>query len=125
MKRALLALVFSGLFLNSSSAMASVISQCDALLAKLLGVEAQVFNEIDVADNCSTLFERLTDFINAGCVPLFDSGQLFSAHIRPDLPLAQRACTALNCDCGLDIPECFYLLLMDHRFFLSGCPAPV
>jgi len=106
MKRALRALVFAGVFLNSSGAMASMIGQCDALLAKFFGAEQQVFNGVDVAGNCNDLLGRINDFVNAGCVPLFDSGQLFSGHIRPDLPLPQRACTALNCICGFGVPEC-------------------
>jgi hypothetical protein len=106
MKRALMALAFSGLLLNSSGAMASTIGQCNALLAKFFGHEQQVVHGIDVEGNCNDLVVRINDFINAGCVPLFDSGQLASGHIRPDLPFPQAACTALICDCGFIIPEC-------------------
>jgi len=106
MKRALLAVVFFGLSLNVSGAMASMIGRCDALLAKFFGDEQQVVNGIDIEGNCNDLLVRINDFIDAGCRPLFDSGQLASAHIRPDLPFPQAACTALNCVCGFGVAEC-------------------
>jgi hypothetical protein len=106
MKRTLMALVFSGLLLNSSGAMGSTIGQCDALLAKFFGASHQVVNGIDVEGNCNDLLGRINDFVNAGCVPLLDSGQLFSAHVRPDHSLIQAVCSALNCDCGFGVLEC-------------------
>jgi hypothetical protein len=106
MKRALLAVVFLGSVLAASSATASMIGQCNALLGKFLGAEHQVVNGIDVAGNCNELGGRLNDFVNAGCVPLLDDGELFTGHIRADLPLIQSACTALCVDCRFQIPEC-------------------
>jgi hypothetical protein len=75
-------------------------------LAKFFGAEHQVVNGIEVEGNCNDLLGRINDFVNAGCVPLLDSGQLFSAHLRPDHSLLQVTCTALTCDCGFIIPEC-------------------
>jgi hypothetical protein len=106
MKRALMTLVFSGLLLNSSGAMASMIGQCDALAAKFTGAEQQVANGINVEGNCTALAGRLFDFGSAGCVPLLDSGQLYISHLRLDHSLIQNACTALNCVCGFEIVEC-------------------
>ena len=83
-----------------------MIGQCDSLLAKFFGASHQVVNGIDVGPNCDALLGRINDFVDAGCIPLLDSGQLFSAHIRPDHSLIQAVCGALNCDCGFDVPEC-------------------
>jgi hypothetical protein len=105
MKRVLLAVLLSFVFF-SSSAMASMIGQCNALLGKFFGASHQVVNGIDVGPNCDALSGRINDFVDAGCVPLLDSGQLFIAHMRPDLPLPQALCGALVCDCAFVIPEC-------------------
>ena len=105
MKRSLLALVFSGLLLNSSGALASMIGECDALAAKLIGDEQQVARGVD-GGNCNGLLGQVVDFVNADCVPLLDSGQLYTAHLRLDHSLIQTACSALNCVCGFGIPEC-------------------
>jgi len=105
MKRALMALVFSGLLLNSSGAMASMIGQCDALAAKLTGEEQKLVKGAD-GGNCADLFRKVSDFVNAGCVPLLDSGQLYVSHLRLDHSLIQTGCTALNCICGFGVPEC-------------------
>jgi hypothetical protein len=107
MKRALLALIFSGLLLNSSGAMAvSMIGQCDALAAKLIGNEQQLARGVDGA-TCNDLGVQVDDFVNAGCVPLLDAGQLYVSHLRLDHSLIQTGCTALNCVCGFEVPECF------------------
>ena len=50
MKRALMALVFSGLLLNSSGAMASMIGQCNALLAKFSGAGLITRFGIEITD---------------------------------------------------------------------------
>jgi hypothetical protein len=104
MKRALMALVFSGLLLNSSGAMASMIGHCDALAAKVIGEEQQVVRGAD-GGNCNDIAGGLNDFVNAGCVPLLDSGQLFLSHLRLDHSLIQTVCGELNCVCGFGIPE--------------------
>ena len=105
MKRALMTLVFSGLLLNSSGAMASMIGQCDALAAQVIGEEQQVVRGAD-GGNCNDVLGGLNDFVNAECVPLLDSGQLFLSHLRLDHSLIQTVCGALNCVCEFDIPEC-------------------
>jgi hypothetical protein len=105
MKRALMTLVFSGLLLNGSGAMASMIGQCDALAAKLIGDEQRVFRGAD-GGNCNDLLGEVNDFVSAGCVPLLDAGELYIAHLRLDHSLIQTACSALNCVCALGIPEC-------------------
>jgi len=105
MKRTLMVLVFSGLLLNSSGAIASMIGQCDALAAQVIGEEQQVVRGAD-GGNCNDVLGGLIDFVNAGCVPLLDSGQLFVSHLRLDHSLIQTICGALNCVCGLGVPEC-------------------
>ena len=105
MKRALMALVFSGFLLNSSGAMANMIGQCDALAAKVIGEEQRVVRGAD-GGNCNDTLGGLNDFVNAGCVPLLDSGQLFLSHLRLDHSLIQTVCGALNCSCGFGVPEC-------------------
>jgi hypothetical protein len=98
--------VFLGLVMVGSSATASMIGECDALLAQSLGADFQVVNGIDVAGNCIDLAGRVIDFVNAGCVPLLDSGQLFTAHIKGNLPFIQSVCGALCDGCGFQVPEC-------------------
>ena len=106
MKRICLALIFCSVILASSGARASLIGQCNALLGQFFGDAYQVVNGIDVGPNCDFLLGQVNDFVAAGCVPLLDSGQLFNAHIRPDLPPIQAICGALVCDCGFTVPEC-------------------
>ena len=105
MKRTYLGVVFSGLVLVGSSAMASMIGQCDALAAKLIGDEQQVARGVD-GGNCDDLLAQLFDFVDAECVPLLDTGQLYISHLRVDHSLIQTACTALNCVCEFGVPEC-------------------
>ena len=106
MKRAaLMALLFSGLLLISSGAMASMIGQCNALAAHLTGDEQRVVRGAD-GGNCSDLLAEVGEFVSAGCVPLLDAGQLYVSHLRLDHALIQTSCTALNCVCGFGILEC-------------------
>jgi len=105
MKRTVVALFFTGFLLNGSGAMASMIGRCDALASKLIGGEQRIFRGVD-GGSCSDLFAEVIDFVDAGCVPLLDSGQLYLSHLRLDHSLLQTGCSALNCVCGFEIPEC-------------------
>jgi len=104
MKRVAATLAFVGLLFIAPAARADLVGICNSLLGHLAGNEFRVLQGNTA--QCSDLAATINDIVETGCVPLLDSGQLFVAHIRSDLPLVQAACTALVCDCGFVIPEC-------------------
>src|SRR5262245_42954045 len=104
MKRLVSIVSLLGLLAIVSPTHADLVGFCDSLIGRMAGNWYRVLQGNTA--QCSDLGTVLGTFVTAGCVPLLDSGQLFTAHIRSDLPPVQAACTALVCECGFIIPEC-------------------
>jgi len=105
MKRLSAILSFVGLLFTASATRAGLVGTCNSLLGRLEGNYYRVLQGNTA--QCSDLLSTINDFVATGCVPLLDAGELFTANIpSPDLPPIQATCTALNCDCGFNVPEC-------------------